>query len=729
MVCFRCATVFSITLLFFSNSWAVEWIPIQGDDLRVKAGSALDFSNQFLQESPLTVPMNISAGHLDNGGRFRALCANMSFTLPRGGFPSHAHSDEIAKQLKMQGYNWVEVHMLDAALMAGRNKDFDFDPEQLDRFHYLLAALKKEGIYWQLDLANTFNVSYGDVSYPHQAGKHFVQLEVYFDEDARGHWLEHVQKILLAENPYTNLKVIDDPGLARLSMINENALSVLFRAEIARGLWGKRKGRINRGLMLSLENKFKAWLSERYGSLNEAVDAWREKDGKEFQLSIPESEEATERMADTMRFFSESGVELYQWMEGEIRKIGYQGMLSMFNNGNKMMEGDARQALTSIAMHSYHDHPRKSGGRTTDGQLSRSQSDNSSLEDSSFLGNMMLSRQWGKPFLIEEYDHVFPNRWRREAGVLIPAYASYQDWDSICRFASPLELGYGWSGGQNKTFVSAFKVGLDPVARVGERLAALLFRRGDVDRFKSKWSVQVDPVSLYDKGHGWQNWPRVLQRVGLSVGIGVTWPKQVDEVLTPSDVVIPLTFDDDSKLLSADMKKALGTEFHQDIYVTDTGQIKLHSQEQWLTVVTDRSEVAVFNEIIPDLRYLQVKDADTPALVSVSSLDIEGVSESRRLLLMVVTDAHNSGMVLESSSSRTNIVTQGVFPVRVEPGSFSLVLENSHANSFSLYALDATGARVEQLPIQVGERSASFSIALQSLENGPSFYYELVADE
>lgn len=39
----------------------------------------------------------------------------------------------------------MRIMHIESTLMSGRKLDFDYDPEQLDRFHYFLAALKREG--------------------------------------------------------------------------------------------------------------------------------------------------------------------------------------------------------------------------------------------------------------------------------------------------------------------------------------------------------------------------------------------------------------------------------------------------------------------------------------------------------------------------------------------------------------------------------------------------------
>ena len=47
--------------------------------------------------------------------------------------------------------------------MEGRKQDFDFNPEQLDRFYYLVAALKRSGIYLILNGLSNSNGGYGNI--------------------------------------------------------------------------------------------------------------------------------------------------------------------------------------------------------------------------------------------------------------------------------------------------------------------------------------------------------------------------------------------------------------------------------------------------------------------------------------------------------------------------------------------------------------------------------------
>src|SRR5690606_30142968 len=95
---------------------------------------------------------------------------------------------------------------------------------------------------------------------------------------------------------------------------------------------------------------------------------------------------------------------------------------------------------------------------------------------------------------ISEYDHLFWNRYRYEAGLMMSAYAAFQDWDVLCRHAhGPIVLAYG-EPYPHKRAMLPYAIALDPVARAGETLAALLFRRGDVSPSRVTVPFQVRGV-------------------------------------------------------------------------------------------------------------------------------------------------------------------------------------------------------------------------------------------
>ena len=117
---------------------ASEWVPVREVSLEVRAGSPLDFSS-LLPNASIDANSRLVAGP---DGRLafarapeqpvRMLCASLAWSPASGGFPDHDGAERYARQLAMHGYNIARLHFVDASLMFGRQKDFDFDPETLD---------------------------------------------------------------------------------------------------------------------------------------------------------------------------------------------------------------------------------------------------------------------------------------------------------------------------------------------------------------------------------------------------------------------------------------------------------------------------------------------------------------------------------------------------------------------------------------------------------------------
>lgn len=64
--------------------------------------------------------------------------------------------------------------------MHKRIEDFDFDPKQLDRFYYLLAALRNAGIYYVLNGLTGDNRGYGSIQNRWKNNKN-LRIGLYYD--------------------------------------------------------------------------------------------------------------------------------------------------------------------------------------------------------------------------------------------------------------------------------------------------------------------------------------------------------------------------------------------------------------------------------------------------------------------------------------------------------------------------------------------------------------------
>ncbi len=453
---------------------ASKWVPVREVSLEVRAGSPLDFSS-LLPNASIDADSRLVAGP---DGRLafarapeqpvRMLCASLAWSPASGGFPDHDGAERYARQLAMHGYNIARLHFVDASLMFGRQKDFDFDPETLDRIHYLLAALKRNGIYWIIDGLSSPRGAYGGHDDRWDANGD-LKLRLHFDEDAVAHWSKLQEKFLASVNPYTGTATIRDDALALGSLpMKTHRIRQRVHERPERPAYDE-----------AVAKPFNRWLSARYGSTETLARAWGDLGADErvetATVRLPANRYADgPRMRDLQAFFVETERASAARMSEVLRGLGYRGLISTYNNWPTVQTALSRRDLGAVTMNTYHDWV---GGYSPGSALTQV----SSLADGANYMRMIAAARWlGKPFIVSEYDHLFWNRYRYEAGLTMPAYAALQGWDVLCRHGhGPIALAYGEPFPHKKAMLP-YAIALDPVARAGETLGALVFRRGDV---------------------------------------------------------------------------------------------------------------------------------------------------------------------------------------------------------------------------------------------------------
>jgi hypothetical protein len=197
--------------------------------------------------------------------------------LTAGGcLPPHEVSERMARRMASLGINCVRLVGFDGpAYPAGLWRDGgawagfpheSFDPEALDRFDFLVAQLKEQGVY--VDLALHVFRNYGeDDGFPPVAegealpdfGKGVDQFYPRCIEEQKRFarmLLEHV-------NPYTGNAYAREPAVAVLEVSNEDGLTAAWK-----GQFGGFE-RLPPAYKRELTRQWNDWLRERYASTAE----------------------------------------------------------------------------------------------------------------------------------------------------------------------------------------------------------------------------------------------------------------------------------------------------------------------------------------------------------------------------------------------------------------------------------------------------------------------------
>jgi hypothetical protein len=203
-----------------------EWIPLR-PELDIEPGSALDFSQLGFTDAPAGKHGHVVAGP---DGQFafeksprkpvRFYGINLCFGAH---YLSHDEADRLSERLVRLGYNALRIHHYERELTQGQSPSTDLNPQKLEQFDYLTAALIRRGIYLTTDLFVSREVAYRDVGIdkvgriPMDTFKILVPVHV----GAYENWKQFSRNLLGHTNAYTGRRYAEEPALACIAMINE----------------------------------------------------------------------------------------------------------------------------------------------------------------------------------------------------------------------------------------------------------------------------------------------------------------------------------------------------------------------------------------------------------------------------------------------------------------------------------------------------------------------------
>ena len=649
------------------------WLSVSNPNLEIAAGSPLDFSTLFPGQK-IEGRVEISPqGQLTVGGKAqRFLCSTVSLTPPYGGFPDHATADRLARQMRRAGYNLARLHYVDATLMSGRKGDFDYHPEQLDRFYYLLSALRQQGIYWMIDGMSSVNGAYGNVE-PHRwVNRHSLMAKVQVDDAARRHWRKLQETLYARVNPYTGRSTLADDALMGVILVNEGG----FQFQMA----------VDRKIPDAARPALVAWLKQRYAQAAAFEKVWKQPWTQlaPATLQLPDHEEQSPRMEDVLAFFDERQADTGRWMEATLRELGYRGPVTAYNNMPTTHMARSRARFSWVDMHAYHD---EASGREPGSRITNTSAFDNSL---GWLADLSSQRIAGKAFTVSEWGQPFWNSWRYESSLTVPAWAAMQGWDAICQHASStVDLDYRQKNSWKEAMMP-YTVGLDPITRAGETLGVLLFRRGDVRTDSQFTRLGIDRPEDEASAKYW-GLPREISRHALRGRVALDFTKAAANPTQREN--IPITAQNRLE------KWLQGLDRGED-FSTFTGEISGSIKRRQLQLRTDKTLAVAFERLAAplDLGYLRINQASRGGLVALSSLDNLPLGQSRKMLLIVATDALNTGMRFKAAD-RKELAALGLSPPRIAPIRLQLDLRDARElKGFSLGLDGSTGQPLRMLP-------------------------------
>lgn len=778
------------------NDTNKNWVAIQGATvdgaLEIQPGSILDFSGINNLSAIMSETQRLIVNEQGNfsladepNKPLRFLMGSWAFGPAEGGFPSKPEISRYVQQYKLHGYNMMRIGHLELVLMQGQPNDFQFNPIQLDRFYFLVSELKMNGIYIIVEGLSTGNGGLGDMHLggngsTRYLGYNNIARRVYFDPQAQQHWKDLIVAMYDRTNPYTKTNLLEDPVLAGLILSNEN--SIAFQMIIDKG---------NGGNVYAnwLQPYFNRWLLKKYNNTQTLKSVWNSikqtKDTSKAAHTELQSNESLEknniyipdykkgkspRLADFQQFTWETEDRTAKWMTLYLRGLGYKGFITSYNNHRSPATHASRGLLDWVDVHEYFAHP------THYTEPSSFAEQKSMLGDkATYLQWMAYSRHFGKPFTVGEHGQVFWNQYRREAGLALPAYAALQSWDGINQHANQVQLKYSSNPGQRRDTITPFSVGLDPIARATETLAALLYLRGDVKPANHTIGAKFTSDDAFNKSDFETYAPPDVGKLSLIHGLALDWQGAAASKVISSTGTLPysaqVNISEPGKLTLFDSgatyvlaKPIVNTNIYSNeyehetwaarvqnlrdanlidsgnktnaasgVYQSDTGQLKVDSRNKQMTAITDKTEGVVFSTPTPiTLKNLSVLSAEDGALVAVSAMDSNPnttLANSQRMLITLSTDARNSGMKFTDASNST-LLSLGTQPILIKPVKVKLRLNNTNSNMLKVYSTDLRGQRKDSIPVVKVKNGTNytaieFELDIRKLSHGATTYFEI----
>lgn len=416
---------------------------------------------------------------------------------------SHEDIDRMARFLAKRGVNMVRWHGNLAPTDRRDSQITDINEKALDQLFYLIAAMKKEGIYVTVSPYWAFFDRMRDDTgartqpnwpLPRNPGANSTTGLLFYDPlmiEAYRSWMD---ALFLRENPYTGKALREEPAVAVFQIQNEDSLLFWTFNQIQGADRDK------------LEHEFGDWLKQKYPTLEAAKAAWEGAEARgaphpdrpdQGMMALPNIYELTQaqpegglgrRYADTTQFLTHT---MYRFNRGMQHWLRYElAVTSLINAGNwrtasmERLNDAERYSYTStdvIAVNRYvtgrHESDTagwaiKTGDRYTDV---------STLTDPGSFP-LAVKQPTGHPMMVTESLWVPPTAYESEAPFLVSAMQSLGGVDAYYWFHLGGKGSWDQPRSANGYLPSIGKwIANSPMTLGQFPAAALMYRQGYID--------------------------------------------------------------------------------------------------------------------------------------------------------------------------------------------------------------------------------------------------------
>jgi hypothetical protein len=396
-------------------------------------------------------------------------------------FADDSAIDSLVNRLSRMGCNLLRLHHMDAPwaeknIFGKSQSTRKLSEASLRQLDYLIFKCKQKGIYIFLDMLvhREFTSADGVEHTPPDLGGKQVG---FFSRKIIELQKEFATQLLTHVNQFTKKAYKDEPAIIASEFINESTIYTHFTGDI---------------------------LTEPYKAELEALwkkSAYKEKKLATFGLAWND-EKPSLKMAsqngdikESLQFMCSLERNYFKEMNEHFRKLGVKYLLCGSNFPQPLLVSlRSNSDLDLIINNQYWDHPQVWKISNDWNRILFAPFHNRSQLKSNLQCNLIQSKAYykvdGKPYIITEWNHCYPNEYVLEGVPLMAAYAALQDWDGVLQFDFNLQ-------NPSTHRIKNYTLSVAPEHLANWVMAAPLFLRGDLKSAPGLFLESISDSQIY----------------------------------------------------------------------------------------------------------------------------------------------------------------------------------------------------------------------------------------
>ncbi|MDR0331722.1 MAG: carbohydrate binding domain-containing protein [Chitinispirillales bacterium] len=612
-------------------------------------------------------------------------------------FAPDAKIDSAVARLAKMGCNMLRLHHMDAPwttpnIFGNAKGTRGFSKESMRQLDYLISRCKERGIYIFLDFLvhRDFTEADGVENRPPDLGgkqvgffsKKIIELQKEYNENL----LNHV-------NQFTGAAYKDEPAIAASELINESTIFSAFSGDILtpryreelEGLWEEW---LKKGSKLTESDSTRASANKNLATFG--LD-WKD-DRPRLKLKSPDGD-----VRESIRFLSELETNYFHDMRDRLRKAGCRYPLAGSNMPLPllaMLKDNAE--LDIVCSNDYWDHPQvwKLGG-DWDRILEAPFHNRSQLKNpkASVVQNKSYYRVDGKPFIITEWNHCYPNEYVLEGVPLIAAYGALQGWSGILQFDFNLHaLGVDR--------ILNYKLSVQPEDVAQWVMAAPLFLRGDVSAAPGLVVESISEAQYL----GIPNYSETLEA----------------NYHLPFVTKVAKTFDGKPRGDVGQYSKYFDRD--SNAIRSETGELMVNGKTGYMRIDAPRVQGAsgFIGGALFDFPMFKCEVSNAHASIFIVSADGLDLISSKRFYIVATGPAKMKGQAYDPT--RTQLENAGAGEVLTQAVNGKLTVKKAGGKKMQIFPLDIDGKRGKAL----STKKSKGTLGILDLSRGRTLVYEAV---